>query len=417
MIGRSPFVKSVTTLMTGTVLGQAITLMASPFLTRIYTPAEFGIFALFMAFVTTIAPGVTGRYEVALLLPRRQNDSMHIFGVAIWFGMAMVLISLIALVIFKYPILTWLNAMELNNLVYLVPIMLLATGFYNLGIGYSNRIGNYKVLAKSKVVQAIAIVSLNITFGLLGAGFLGLFLGNFIGVLAALSYLIYSQRNYFTGLDLSWSRKKTYFARRYIRYPTYNASASIVDGLTLALPTFYFTSTFSFEVVGFYVLVYRVIYAPLRIISSAVTQVSLRKIVELTHHKESVTKYLYKIGSVLLIISIFPTIFFIIWGPDFFAFVFGQNWERAGQFSQIISLSLSVRFVSSISSSTFGATNNNHLSAGWIVLAFFSTLSVLMYFSRFGEIETILYALVINDIILYSIYFLLAIKAANSHRN
>ncbi|HJP05761.1 MAG TPA: lipopolysaccharide biosynthesis protein, partial [Gammaproteobacteria bacterium] len=45
---RSNFFRDVVVILTGTVASRIIVLLAIPFLARIYTPAEFGVLALFM---------------------------------------------------------------------------------------------------------------------------------------------------------------------------------------------------------------------------------------------------------------------------------------------------------------------------------------------------------------------------------
>ncbi len=46
---KSEFSRNVLTLMIGTTIAQAIPIAISPILTRIYTPEDFGVFALYMA--------------------------------------------------------------------------------------------------------------------------------------------------------------------------------------------------------------------------------------------------------------------------------------------------------------------------------------------------------------------------------
>ena len=68
----SPFVKNVISLMTGTTAAQAIPILISPILTRLYKPEEFGAFALYMAIASVLSVVVSGRYELAVILP--END-------------------------------------------------------------------------------------------------------------------------------------------------------------------------------------------------------------------------------------------------------------------------------------------------------------------------------------------------------
>ncbi|MEA1954754.1 MAG: translocase, partial [Campylobacterota bacterium] len=79
--------------MTGTTIAQAIPIAISPILTRIYTPEDFGVFALFIA-ITAIFGGIANaRYELAIMLPKKDEDAINIFA------LGFVITSLISLVL------------------------------------------------------------------------------------------------------------------------------------------------------------------------------------------------------------------------------------------------------------------------------------------------------------------------------
>ncbi|MBK7683641.1 MAG: hypothetical protein IPJ26_14755 [Bacteroidetes bacterium] len=61
---RSEFLKNVLVLLTGTGLGQFITLLASPILSRIYSPAEYGVFTLFVSTASMMAAISAARYDL-----------------------------------------------------------------------------------------------------------------------------------------------------------------------------------------------------------------------------------------------------------------------------------------------------------------------------------------------------------------
>jgi len=70
---KSEFSRNVLTPMTGTTITQAIPIAISPILTRIYTPEDFGVLALFVA-ITAIFGGIAnGRYELATMLPKKDK--------------------------------------------------------------------------------------------------------------------------------------------------------------------------------------------------------------------------------------------------------------------------------------------------------------------------------------------------------
>ncbi|MBD3843179.1 MAG: oligosaccharide flippase family protein [Campylobacterales bacterium] len=76
---KSEFSRNVLTLMTGTTIAQAIPIAISPILTRIYTPEDFAVFALFVSIVGIMAVVSTGKYEMSLILPKKDTFAYQLF--------------------------------------------------------------------------------------------------------------------------------------------------------------------------------------------------------------------------------------------------------------------------------------------------------------------------------------------------
>ncbi len=75
---KSEFSKNTLTLMIGSALAQVIPIIISPILTRVYTPEEFGIFALYITFISIGASLVTAKYETAILLPKKEENAKYL---------------------------------------------------------------------------------------------------------------------------------------------------------------------------------------------------------------------------------------------------------------------------------------------------------------------------------------------------
>ncbi|MGD8894316.1 MAG: oligosaccharide flippase family protein, partial [Desulfobacterales bacterium] len=121
---QSRFLKSVAILASGTALAQAIPILASPVLTRLYTPENFGVLALFMAIVSSISPAVCGKYEVAMVLPRSNRQGMELLGITLWIAFGLSLLFLFVVIFFSKFLLSLLNAQNLSTWIYLTPIFL-----------------------------------------------------------------------------------------------------------------------------------------------------------------------------------------------------------------------------------------------------------------------------------------------------
>ena len=61
--------------MSGTAISQGILIAATPILTRIFSPENFGIFALYLSIVGTISLVSSWKYELAIVLPDKDDDA------------------------------------------------------------------------------------------------------------------------------------------------------------------------------------------------------------------------------------------------------------------------------------------------------------------------------------------------------
>lgn len=77
-LSKSEFLRNVLTLMTGTTIAQAIPIANTPILTRLYTLADFGLLALFVAVTSILGSIANGRYEMAIMLPKKDEDAINI---------------------------------------------------------------------------------------------------------------------------------------------------------------------------------------------------------------------------------------------------------------------------------------------------------------------------------------------------
>ncbi len=413
----SHFAKNVAVLATGTALAQAIPVLASPILTRLYSPADFGFLAIFMGLVSSFLPAVCGKYDVALVLPKSETQGKHLFGIAVLF--AFVISSLFAIFIFVAHdwVTNLLDADQLGGWLYLTPLVLLLAGLFQASSYFANRMKRYKLMAQSKLVQAITTVTVNIFLGLAGVGFVGLLLGNVLAFLLATCYILYAHWPRLSRVIFSDWQKKRILMVRYKDYPIFNGSSSLLNGITQSLPIFFLAHYFPESIVGYFALVLWAANAPLSFISASVSQVNLKKVVDLVNARQNVTPYIYKLTLLLMGVSSVPALLFVLFAPDLFAFIFGESWREAGVYCQILIPALAIRFVVSTLSTTLGATKNNQYGALWKVIAFAATFVVFAWFAPKGDILILLYAALVVDVLLYILYYVFIVAAAKKPKN
>ena len=92
----SKFTKDVVTLVTGTAMAQAIPLALSPILTRLYTPDDFGVLAIYMSLAAVLTVFVSLKYDLAIIIPEKDSDAANTTVLAI------VIATLISILLFFF---------------------------------------------------------------------------------------------------------------------------------------------------------------------------------------------------------------------------------------------------------------------------------------------------------------------------
>lgn len=348
---KSEFSRNVLTLMTGTTIAQAIPIAISPILTRIYTPEDFGVFALYIGIVSFIAIVVTARYEMAIVLPKTDKEAINI--VALSFMIMMIIISVIIVSIFFFhkEILILLNSEDIGNLLYLVPISIFLAGLNQIFNYWANRKKNFKSMSSSQIGQ-----SLGVGVGQSSLGFLtlsgGLIFGNIIGRFIS-TYILVKKFITYDKNNLKYINKTTVLQqmKEHKDFPLVNSLHAFSDILRTSGSVMLISSFFGTTILGFYALSLRVLQVPVGILSSALGQVLYPKLIALHNDKKSLYPYVKKIflGLIAIALPVFGVLYIVV--PDLFAFVFGESWRVAGEYSRILIPYLFMNFlISPISS-------------------------------------------------------------------
>ena len=125
---QTDFLRNVLTLLSGTVLAQAIPIILSPVLSRIYTPEEFGIFAIFSSFAAAFAAIATFRYELAIMLPEKESSAVNLLRLSFIITVLLTALSFLFILLFSHQLPVWLSTPELSQMQFYLPLFLLFAG-------------------------------------------------------------------------------------------------------------------------------------------------------------------------------------------------------------------------------------------------------------------------------------------------
>lgn len=404
---RGLFLGNLGALSSGTILSQALLLCASPILTRLYSPSSLGAAAIFTAVLGILSPAVCGKYEIAVVNSRSLSDARRAFSVATRIGLliSLTLMPLIFAVAATLGNLSDLPAVE--TYLYALPFATAFLGIYTAAFQYTVRSGGLLTASLSRITHALAFILTAIAINL-AWDLNGLIIGIPVAWLAALLVLLTPSSRLHLGLLRWFSARDLEVLRRHSRLPQYNAPTAILDGITCALPAIAIGFYTDFLTVGYYSLIVRVTLGPLTAVGSAVSTLNQHTIATQIRCNQSPAPHFRKLLAFLLIAA-FAIVFLTAGaGPMVFGLLFGANWEAAGPFLRVLAPSIAIRFVASTLSSTFGATGNDRLAAGWRTMAFLATTVTLFALPPPNTPLALFTRIALLDAILYTAYLVLA---------
>lgn len=338
--------RAVTVIAGGAALGQAITVLVSPILTRLYLPADFGVFGVYASILGIVTVIASLRYEYAILLPEDDVSAANILAVCFVILLGTTSLSCFVIYIWGVQFVAWANVPELVPYLWLIPFGMLGTGIYQILNYWAVRKRDFSRISRTLLTRGVARASIQVGLGLMASGPTGLLLGQWAGDSAGCSYLgraaWIEDRASLKAVSLQGMRKA---AARYIRFPIYSSVASFTDALGLNVPQFLFAAFYGAEVAGWFALGQRVIAVPLNILIDSVSQVYFGEAARLPKDdSRSLRRFFFKLTGKLVLTGVIPVATICALAPWFSAIVFGPSWENAGKYVQILGLMFAVRF-------------------------------------------------------------------------
>jgi O-antigen/teichoic acid export membrane protein len=382
-LSRSRFLRRLAILSSGTAIGQATLIIVSPFLTRIYDPEAFGLFAIFGAVAAIFGIVATMRFEYAL--PRETDDRSAAALVVGIFLTSIIAALLLGCLVWLAgpPFAAAMGAPELGPFLWLLPPSVTLWGMGSALSLWSIRQGTFRLNGLNRVIYHGVQATTQLALGLGGLVGGGLILGYCSGFLARVGHLAVAlpqqelRRFFSTKMADSWR-----MLRHYRRYPMLYALAALLQEACTMLPAILIALLYGPAVAGLYALAQRVVMVPLRFLGESASQAFLGEVRSLDH-----TALLRLFKRVALLFAGLGMLFIVplfLAGPWLFAFVFGEAWRETGVFFQLLAPLYLARLVVTPISQTLNILERQDLH---LVASALNFLALLVGFTVGGAFE------------------------------
>jgi O-antigen/teichoic acid export membrane protein len=351
----SSFTGNVLIMAGGTALAQGLSILVAPFVTRFFAPHAFGLAALLASLTAVIILVSNLRYELSILLPKKDGDAANLLAVSLGFAFAFSGLSAVVVHIAGDPLLALLNAPDLKPFLWLIPVVVLVRGTILALSNWLSRRKRFGDMSLASVSESVTTNGMQVGFGSAGLGTPQWLIGSRVmGSLISMTLLgVQTWRNdrQVFKRSINWERMRAQ-AKRYRKFPLYGTWSALLNGISWQMPTFLLSAFFSTTVVGFYDLGTRTLRLPMDLLGGAIAKVFYQRAVKagwdgnLAQVVEGVFKRLVAIGML-------PMVLLSLIGRDAFVLVFGSNWAEAGLYAQILSIWTFFWFISSPLSTLF----------------------------------------------------------------
>lgn len=325
------FARSVGILAGGTALAQAVSFLALPLITRIYTPADFNLLAVFVSLLSILSVSACLRFEIAIPLPNRDSDAANLLALSLCCCTAISLI--IAAFVWWLPnqFFGFIGLEEVIQYLWLLPIGVWMGSAYSAAQFWLTRKKNFKLIAGTRMTQALGGSGTQLAMGWLGVGPLGLLLGQIVsssaGLLSLLRRSTQKDKSDFLQIRCSEMRRMLREYDRFPKYATFEALANIVG---IHLPVIIIAALAIGPEAGYLMLATRVMTIPMNLIGGAIAQVYLSRAAS-EFRDGALAEFSLKVLSGLFRVGAGPLLALGILAPTIFAIAFGKEWGRSGE--------------------------------------------------------------------------------------
>ncbi|WP_349039246.1 oligosaccharide flippase family protein [Pseudotabrizicola sp. 4114] len=372
--------RGMATLALGSGIGRVIGIVAIPVLTRLYTPEDFGVLAVFTALVAILAPLVTLRYVLALPLPRQDGVAMNLLALST--GLMLGLSALVAFAL-------WLGGEALLGLVsmqvlapwwWLIALGVLGTATYEMLTLWATRRRAYKVIAQTNVTQSLAGAAVKIGLGLLSVQPLGLLLGQVVAQAGGIGRLL---RGFGAEFRANWHHispaRLRKVAWKHRGFAIWRVPSQFLMVFSMQAPMFFMAALYDAQTTGQFGLAMMALSMPVALLGRTTSQAFFAEASVLgTRKPREIRSMLISVLLRLAVVSLIPALGLCLFSQRVFPLFFGTDWLLAGVFAQALSIYLFFQFIQTPVAHVF------YLFNGQRQLLFLNVQRVILIAALFG---------------------------------
>lgn len=411
--GGGSFLRGVAIITGGSAIAQALPVLLTPVLTRLYAPDDMGVLALYIAFLSLLPSVMTLGYAPAIVSAEDDGGAAQLVALSMLLVVPVAVVATAALWVLKTGDLLGFGAMPGAAVIAAFVSLVLGDAFITLRY-WLIRHGAYAGISRAVVGQSVGRMATQIGVGLVWTTWVGLVLGEIVGRGAGLRGMWRASRqgvmDHVAPLRADRIRE---VASRYRRFPTLSMPSTLIGNLAVMLPAPMIASRFDVAAAGQYAIAMRVMVVPLALVGASVADVFHNRIARLARETpDRSLRFFLAVSGGLFLAGVLPMVIVMAFGERLFPFVLGDQWTIAGQLAAAIApWALAQLVVSPVSRVVF-VFDGQALKLTYDALNLIGVVTVFWVGgNRDWSLMDTIRLLSLVEVVLFGIYFLLLLQS------
>ena len=396
---------AVVVLVGGTAVAHGVTAAALPIVTRLYSPADFSVLAVFAGLLSIASVAACLRFDLAIPIPEQDSQAADLLALALSCTVGVAAVVAAAVLLVPTTLIGRFTPPGLGHWLWLLPVAVLLAGSYSALQMWFLRKKAFMAISHSRVAQSSAAAGTQLGMGWMGLAPLGLILGQMLNTGAGCAILGYGllKRDRDAVRAVTLARMRSAFAA-YDRFPKYSTLEALCNSASIQLPIVVIAAVSIGPEAGYLALAMTAMQIPMGLIGTAVSQVYLSRAPE-EHRAGRLDEFTTSVFGGLLRSGVGPLVFVGLVAPALFPLLFGTAWHRAGVLVAWMTPWFIMQFVSVPVSMALHITG--HQRAAFVLQVFALVLRMgAVYGASLVAVQSVSEAYAISGAVFYLAYLL-----------
>lgn len=329
---KSQMLRNVTKISSGTMLGQAISIVTLPIFTRLYGATVIGYWTLFTSVAVIVNAFSDLGLSNAIMMDDEGEQSEKLFSVITTISFIISLIVGVGYFVIKS---VTPDPSGLHPLFYSIVLFVLIFTQQQVNICYNwlNKKKQYNILMKNPIINNISVAVIAIPLGLMGFTKYGYYIGLVLGQVVTLFHM----RRYLPRIFFDFEFRDHFdVIRSHLTYVKFQMPTYLVAQVKNQAPVFFIRSFFGVEILGYYSVCMRVLNIPVNLLASSIGKVYYQTAAEMKKKGQEVGDFTFRNMKRAMYVAIAPMVVIMSFGDIVCTLFLGNDYVITGNLSRII---------------------------------------------------------------------------------